>query len=213
MSHNINKQFDDDDDRQEAAGYKIPDRDYYRKNFCPMGSVHNYLHNRLYIRSFRERHWDQPHYSSLLNVQTPYANIFNPSDGICCHFLRRAFTKPIKYPFTCALWSADSRVLVLGTSIGDLALWEAESLKVLKVISIIQHKTIKGGKIAATDQHQITAMALKHYGNLLVTGDDKGIIQICDEAFKNVTYTNDGHRGSVRGLSYSPFDSKFVSCG
>lgn len=49
-------------------------------------------------------------------------------------------------------------------------------------------------------------------GNLLVTGDGQGVIQYMDEAFHEVFVMKEAHTEPVRGLSYSPLDSKLVSC-
>lgn len=206
--------YEDDDDRpqQTASGnFKVPDRDFYRKNFSTFASVANHFHDRLYIRSFRERRWDQPHSVAMVNVRTPYANVLNPADGVCMHFLRRGFTKPQKVLFNTALWSADARWLVLGTQHGDLVLWESEALKVHKLISIPAHKVIVDGD-RIKESIPITAMAWKHFGNLMVTGDERGLIQYCDETFRNVLVTRDAHEKAVRGLSFSPLDTKLVSC-
>ena len=151
-------------------------------------------------------------YSVFCFSINPSANILNPSDGVCCHFLRRGFTKPTKILFNCAVWSADSRWLVLGTQVGDLALWEAEALKVHKVISIPAHKEFYSDGDRIKEQIPITSMAWKHYGNLLVTGDNRGLIQYCDETFRNVFVTKEAHTQAVRGLCFSPLDSKLVSC-
>jgi polyadenylation factor subunit 2 len=92
----------------------------------------------------------------------------------------------------------------------------------------------------------ITAMAWNNHGNVVVTGDSRGVMQYCDETFRNITVISEAHRfvtrhiapkgpvatsphslpslppfapslplthasGAVRGLSYSPLDSKLVS--
>lgn len=206
--------YEEDDDRppQTSGSYKIPDRDFYRKNFSTFSSVYHHLHNRRDIFRFRDRRWSQSHYSSLYLTSIPYSSIINPAEGICCHFLRRGFTKPEKILFNCAVWSADSRWLVLGTQIGDLALWEAEALKVHKIISIPAHKEFYGDSEHVKAEIPITAIAWKHFGNLLVTGDNRGLIQYCDETFRNVFVAKDAHAQAIRGLSFSPSDSKLVSC-
>jgi WD40 repeat protein len=208
--------YEDDEDRPmpSATGtYKIPDRDFYRKNFNTFSSVYLHFQNKLYVRRFEDRRILQPHFSALVNVQTPYGNISNPADGVCTHFLRRGFTKPNKVQFNAAVWSSDARWLVLGTQTGDLALWEGEALKVHKVMSIPAHKEFFGDGVRVKEQFPITAMAWKHHGNILVSGDSRGLIQYCDEAFHNVVVTKEAHIGAVRGLSFSPLDSKLVSCG
>jgi polyadenylation factor subunit 2 len=207
--------YDDDDDRgpQSAPGsYKIPDRDFYRKNFSTFGSVVNYLESRLYLRSHKDRQFIQPHFTSLVNLSIPHKSLANPADGVCTHFLRRGFTKPNKIQFNAAVWSADARWLVLGTQTGDLALWEGEALKVHKVISIPAHKEFFGDGDRVKEQFPITSMAWKNHGNILVTGDQRGLIQYCDETFRNVFVTKDAHTAAVRGLSFSPSDSKLASC-
>lgn len=135
----------------------------------------------------------------------------NPATGVCAHFLRRGYTKPIKYQLNTAVWSADGRWLVLGTQSGDFALWEGEQLKVHKVVSVPAHKILTdGGKVQ--DYVPITAMAWNHHGNSLVSGDEKGVIQYSDESFRSNYVVREAHTGAVRGLSYSPFDSKIASC-
>jgi WD40 repeat protein len=207
--------YDDDDERpfQTPGGaFRIPDRDFYRKNLSSFGSVYSYFQNKFYERSFKDRRIMQPHYSSLLKLVTPYGNKSNPADGVCAHFLRRGFTKPLKIQFNTAVWSADARWLVLGTQTGDLALWEGESLKVHKVISIPAHKEFYGDGDRIKENIPITAMAWKNHGNILITGDSKGLIQYCDETFHNVFVKKNAHDSAVRGLSFSHLDSKLASC-
>lgn len=209
--------YEDDEDRpsalSSAGNYKMPDRDFYRKNFNIFSSVYLHFQNRLYVRRFEDRRYSQPHYCALANTMTSYANLSNPADGVCGHFLRRGFTKPNKIQFNCAVWSSDARWLVLGTQIGDLALWEGEALKVHKVQSIPAHKEFYGdGSDRVREQIPITAMAWKHHGDILATGDNRGLIHYCDETFRQVTVTKDAHTGAIRGLSFSPLDSKLISC-
>lgn len=205
--------FEDDEDRPivSSGTYKIPDRDFYRRNFTPFLTMHNLLNRHAHAANPRETVFHQPHFSSLADILTPYGNLSNPADGVCCHFLKRGFTKPTKVPFNAAVWSADCRWLVLGTQTGDLALWEGEGLKVYKVVSVPAHKEFGDGD-RIKEQIPITSMAWKHHGNLLVTADNRGVIQYCDETFRNVFVTKDAHAGAVRGLSFSPLDTKLASC-
>lgn len=118
--------YDDDDNLRQhmptsAATYKIPDRDFYRKNFNTFASIYNHLQSRVYERRFEDRRVLQSHYCELARVRTPYSTIkSNPSDGVCSRFLRRGFTKPNKIQFNAAVWSADARWLVLGTQVRRL---------------------------------------------------------------------------------------------
>jgi len=86
-------------------------------------------------------------------------------------------------------------------------------LKVYKVIPIPAHKEFfDDGSGRIKESIPITAMTLKRFGNDLVTGDQRGLIQYCDETFKYILVIKDAHAGAVRGLDFSPLDSKLASC-
>ncbi|RYG63163.1 hypothetical protein EON64_16475, partial [archaeon] len=206
--------YEDDDDRPvygTAGNFKVPDRDFYRRNFQCFSSVSNYLEWNagwnLYPSTI-----DQPHFSCVESLVPPYSKSQqNPADGICLHFLRRGFTKPTKIPFTCAVWSSDTRWLVLGTQTGDLALWEAEGLKVNKIVSVPAHKEFTSDGERIKEQFAICAMAWKRFDNLLVTGDSRGVIQYCDETFRNVflvplplSHQDDVAEGLIAVLDHAP---------
>lgn len=55
-------------------------------------------------------------------------------------------------------------------------------------------------------------MAWNRNGNLIVSGDNNGLIQYCDETFREVKKIPEAHAGPIRGISFSPLDSKVVSC-
>jgi hypothetical protein len=156
--NNFNVYGDDD----EGAGFRVPDRDVYRRNISTFGSVHNYLQNRFYVRSWKDRRLLQPHFAYLKYLQTPYGNVSTPADGVCAHFLRKGLIKPNKTQMNAAVWSADARWLVLGTQSGDLALWEGDTLKVHKVVSVPAHKVLEGDIVR--ESVPITAMAWNNHG-------------------------------------------------
>ena len=197
----------DDDEVQ----FRVPDKDVYRRNISTFGSIQSYLFNRFYERSYRDRRIMQPHYAYLKNIKTPYGNRSTPTDGICTRFLRKGLIKPSKIQMNAAVWSADARWLVLGTQSGDLALWEGDTLKVHKVVSVPAHKVLEGDRVK--ECIPITTMAWNNHGNLLVSGDSRGVMQYCDETFRNVLVISEAHNSAIRGLSYSPMESKLVSCG
>jgi polyadenylation factor subunit 2 len=204
------QQFDDDDDR--PLGAQQTDRDFYRKNFTHFNSVTNYVDHRVDGSGIENWQVPQPHYSSLVDQLPTYGYRSNPADGVCMKFLKRGFTKPHRVIFNAAVWSADTRWLVLGTSLGDLALWEGESLKVHKIISVPAHKELHSDGERIKEHIPITSMAWKRYGNLMATGDNRGLIQFCDETYRNVFVTWNAHTAAVRGLSFSPLDTKLASC-
>lgn len=212
LSHMSRYNIQDDDDINIGGSgfFRIPDRDVYRRTLTSFGTVHTYFHNRLQGRTFKDRIILQPHYSSLQNIVAPFGSTAQPADGVCSYFLRRGLIKPNKTQMTTAVWSADARWLVLGTVSGNIALWEGDTLKVHKVVDILAHVTYDGEK--KIEGFAITAMAWSHHRNLLVSGDERGLIQYCDETFREVRTIPEAHSGAIRGLSYSCLDSKLVSC-
>lgn len=180
------------------------DRDFLRRNYTTFNSIHVGLEEKFATRSHRDRKVMQSHFSSLMKITTAHANILSPANGICSHYLRRGFTKP-KHQLTAAVWSADARWLVIGTEIGDFYLWEGESLKVLKPISQTSHR------ISETERIPITCLAWNNHGNSIVSGDSNGLIQFGDESYRYSFAIRDAHSAAVRGLSFSPFDSRLAS--
>jgi WD40 repeat protein len=296
--------------------FRVPDKDVYRKNISSFGSIHTYLESRFHVRKHADRRIMQPHYTHLKHIMTPYGNRANPADGVCTKFLRKGLIKPNKIQMNVAVWSADSRWLVLGTQSGDIALWEGDTLKVRLLLCIFlcldlpttthlftlpllyvpwgpagpqsrvraraqgtantapptiprarpphslvrrcmrgthtHTQVLEGDRVK--ESIPITAMAWNNHGNVVVTGDSRGVMQYCDETFRNITVISEAHRfvtrhiapkgllatsprsppspppspppslpplapslplthasGAVRGLSYSPLDSKLVS--
>ena len=108
---------------------------------------------------------------------------------------------------TCAVWSGDSRWLVLGTADGDFALWEADSLKVHRLQGAGAHKDSQEYGIP------VTAVTWGQNVNMLVSGDKEGTILFSDEVFRQAFVIRHAHTAAVRGLSYSPYDSKLASGG
>ena len=204
--------MDDDDIGYIGGGgaFRVPDKDVYRRTFSTFGSVAGYFKNRLVVRSQKDKRMQQPHYSALRQTAPAFAPYNSLADGVCSHFLRRGLIKPNKTQMSTAIWSADARWLVLGTVTGEIALWEGDTLKVHKIVSLPAHKIFEGEDVV--DSVPITSMAWNNHGNLLVSGDREGLIQYCDETFREVKKIPEAHSGPVRGLSFSPLDLKLVSC-
>lgn len=191
-----------------SGNFRVPDRDLYRRMLSTFGSVHNgFLKNRFVVRSSRDLRLQQPHYTSLKNINPTFVNHLSHADGICSHYLRRGMIKPNKTQMSAGAFSGDARWLFLGTVTGEIALWEADTLKVHKVVSIPAHKVFSGEDVI--DSVSITAMSYSN--NLLVTGDASGLIHFCDETLREIRKIPDAHKGPIRSISFSPFDLKIVS--
>lgn len=81
---------DDDDDRlQTSEGtFRVPDKDFYRKNVSYFNTVYQHFQDRFYVRSVQDQRFLQPHFTSAIKIKTPYGNLLNPADGVCAHYLR-----------------------------------------------------------------------------------------------------------------------------
>jgi polyadenylation factor subunit 2 len=63
-----------------------------------------------------------------------------------------------------------------------------------------------------THQHPIRAMTWSTNGQMLLSGDHEGIIKYFNASMTNVKNISDAHESAVRGLSFAPSESKYVSC-
>ena len=197
----------EDTQQEEDGTFRRPDRDFYRKSVNSFQTVAKYLENRLYERSPRERRLLQPHYQSYRKMMLPYGNSVlsnNPADGVCAHFLRKGYTKPDKTQINCAVWSSDARYLYSGTQFGDCILWAGEALIIHKTQPMVPHKSVTSS---------ITAMAWNNHGKIVATGDHTGLLCFSDETLRAVFFKAGAHQSAIRGLSFSPFDSKLVTAG
>ena len=54
-------------------------------------------------------------------------------------------------------------------------------------------------------------MTWSNNGTILISGDQSGIIKYFNTSITFVNSISDAHKSAVRGLSFSPTDSKFAS--
>jgi polyadenylation factor subunit 2 len=204
---------DDEEDRMqdEEGSHLMPDKDYYRKKITTFQTIHSFFENRLYGLNRRDRRMFQPHFSSLESRMTPYASVLggNVADGVCAHFMRRSYTKPTKTHFQCALWKNDASLLVFGTEFGDMVTFEGGNLKLIPPKPIEDHKVKNNVKV----YHAITAIARPKFGKMLVSGDIGGLMLVSDDAFRPIVSVDNAHSGAIRGISFAPNDTKFVTAG
>jgi polyadenylation factor subunit 2 len=187
-----------------------------RRHLTSFNSFDNYLYNKWKLGSHstvRDRPILQPHFNQMRFVNLPKGNLHNAGDGICSHFLVHGFNRVQKAPVTCGAFFPDARRIILGTDDGVnggyFTLWEAETFKFERLIT------------AST--FPIRAMVFKKSGsNVLILADHGGWIRYFNNNLKLSYSTNqEGSRARkeeydnhpLRGLSCSPGDVKFASCG
>jgi hypothetical protein len=127
-----------------------------RKHWTSYNSIINKMQLQHTVRSVRDRQMLQPHYQYMRDVTTPSFNRYNPSDGVCSHFLLHGFNRQGKSPVHAGCWSSDGRRLVLGTQLGEFTLWEDDSFKFEKLVT--------------AHQHPIRAMGWSTHAQMLLSG-------------------------------------------
>jgi len=197
--------YDDSHHRGGGGGYQRyrPDEGptSVRRHFTTFNSFDNYFHNKLmHGNSIRERSLLQPHFNYLKHVTLPVDNRFQASDGVCAHYLLHGINRKNKSAINCGAWGPDGNRLIVGTDSGILTLWEAETFKYEKLVTT--HKTA------------IRVMKFSNLGRVLLTGDNVGNITYFGYNLRNIRIIPNAHNENpVRGVAFSPTDTKFVSCG
>ncbi|KAJ1850194.1 WD repeat-containing protein 33, partial [Coemansia sp. RSA 486] len=102
----------------------------------------------------------------------------------------------VRYPVNVVRWMPDGRFLVTGSSSGEFTLWNGLTFK-FETISSAHDTTIR-------------SMKWSHNSEWMISGDSGGIIKYWQPNMNNVKIIQ-GHSKSVRELSFSPSDVKFVS--
>ena len=77
----------------------------------------------------------------------------------------------------------------------------------------MQGDIFKFERVISTHQDAIRALAWSKNGRIIVSGDQSGVIKYFSAQVTNVKIISEAHSSSVRGLSYSPTETKFVSVG
>lgn len=173
-----------------------------RRHLTVFNSFDNYIFNKIVAGghgTLRDRRMLQPHFNYFRNVTIPKGNRENPADGICTHFFLHGFNRAQKSPATAGAFSPDARRLIIGTDDGTFTLWEAETFKFERLIT------------ASTSA--IRTMEFKNSGSVLIMGDNGGFVHYFNNSMKLVYSTNAHDSAPLRGLSCSPGDIKFASCG
>lgn len=101
--------------------------------------------------------------------------------------------------FRCLSWTPGGRRLLTGNQEGEFTLWDGVNFSFELIMS-------------AHDQ-SFRCMAWSHNQNYLLTSDSGGNIKYWSPSIAPVQ-SIDSHDGQpIHALSFSPADTKFVSCG
>jgi polyadenylation factor subunit 2 len=95
-------------------------------------------------------------------------------------------------------FTPDARRVLTGATSGEFTLWNALTFNFETILQA--HDTA------------VRALDWSKSGAWLVSGDNNGIIKYFQPNMNNLQMF-EGHKDSIRDISFSPNDSRFVSCG
>jgi WD40 repeat protein len=80
-------------------------------------------------------------------------------------------------------------------------------------IKPIQADTFKFERVISAHQQPVRAIAWSQNSQMLISGDESGLIKYFTAQMTFIDTIQDAHSGPLRGLSYAPSESKFVTAG
>ncbi|KIO28139.1 hypothetical protein M407DRAFT_22615 [Tulasnella calospora MUT 4182] len=146
--------------------------------------------NRNYLPAMR------PAATYVVDLLPPSAYPNNPSTSLCTKFVHSS-TNKIKYPVNVVTWTPEARRILTGSASGEFTLWNG--------------LTFNFETILQAHDSTIRAIRFNHSGTFLASSDDSGVVKYFQPNMNNVAAWP-AHRESVRGLSFSPDDARFVTC-
>lgn len=94
-------------------------------------------------------------------------------------------------------WTPEARRILTGSASGEFTLWNG--------------LTFNFETILQAHDSTIRAIRFNHSGTFLASSDDSGVVKYFQPNMNNVAAWP-AHRESVRGLTFSPDDARFVTC-
>jgi len=123
--------------------------------------------------------------------------LFSFADAATIFHITTTFT--VNESIRCLSWTPGGRRLLTGNQEGEFTLWDGVNFSFELIMSA--HDT------------SFRSMAWSHNQNYLLTSDSGGNIKYWSPSIAPVQ-SLDSHDGqAIHGLSFSPSDTKFVSCG
>lgn len=139
--------------------------------------------------------YPQPIPAYVINYKPPRV-LNNPVDSVTMRFAHTS-TNKIRCPVNVAHWTPDGRRLITGSTSGEFTLWNGFSFNFETILQ--------------AHDSAVRAMTWSNNSTWMLTCDHLGIIKYWQSNMNNLKAFQ-GHKEPVRGISFAPSDSKFVSC-
>uniref|UniRef100_A0A1Q3F3G3 Putative wd40 domain protein n=1 Tax=Culex tarsalis TaxID=7177 RepID=A0A1Q3F3G3_CULTA len=167
-----------------------------RKTVDYNASIIKALETRTWQRDYRDRRALQPESIYLPEMLPPPSYMDNPINAVTTRFVKTA-TNKMRCPIFTLAWTPEGRRLVTGASSGEFTLWNG--------------LTFNFETILQAHDVSVRTMVWSHNDNWMVTGDHSGFVKYWQSNMNNVKMFQ-AHKEPIRGISFSPSDSKFASC-
>ncbi|KAJ8913542.1 hypothetical protein NQ315_017093 [Exocentrus adspersus] len=154
------------------------------------------LENRVWQRDYRDRRALQPDAMYYPDMMPPPSYPDNPINCVTTRFVKTA-TNKMRCPIFCMAWTPEGRRLVTGASSGEFTLWNG--------------LTFNFETILQAHDSPVRTMVWSHNDSWMVTGDHAGYVKYWQSNMNNVKMFQ-AHKEALRGISFSPSDTKFVTC-
>ncbi|XP_045472295.1 pre-mRNA 3' end processing protein WDR33 isoform X2 [Harmonia axyridis] len=154
------------------------------------------LENRVWQRDSRDRRALQPDVMYYPDMMPPPSYPDNPINCVTTRFVKTA-TNKMRCPIFCMAWTPEGRRLVTGASSGEFTLWNG--------------LTFNFETILQAHDSPVRTMVWSHNDSWMVTGDHAGYVKYWQSNMNNVKMFQ-AHKEALRGISFSPSDTKFVTC-
>ena len=148
-----------------------------------------------------------------MQLLPPKAYPDNPSTSLCTKFVHTS-TNKIRCPVNCVVvspytrhhldrthaltfqWTPEARRILTGSTSGEFTLWNG--------------LTFNFETILQAHDSPVRTMQFTHSGAFLASADGSGVIKYFQPNMNNLTQWT-GHREAIRGLSFSPDDTRFAT--
>ncbi|XP_060516912.1 pre-mRNA 3' end processing protein WDR33 isoform X2 [Cylas formicarius] len=167
-----------------------------RKTVDYNSSIIKELENRIWQRDFRDRRALQPDSMYYPDLMPPPSYPDNPINCVTTRFVKTA-TNKMRCPIFCMAWTPEGRRLVTGASSGEFTLWNG--------------LTFNFETILQAHDSPVRTMVWSHNDSWMVTGDHAGYVKYWQSNMNNVKMFQ-AHKEALRGISFSPLNTKFVTC-
>lgn len=159
-------------------------------------SVVQWISNRKpRYRGIQHYEQERPSPSYVVDMLPPAARLDSPAESIPVRHLHTSLGKS-KKPVTVVRWMPEGRRLLAGVHNGEFMLWNGMSFNFETV--------------TAMGSSSLRAAEWSNKKDWLIAANDEGIVFYLQPTLNN-PHQFRGHESPIRGLAFSPSDSKFVT--